>query len=68
MRKYRSAQRILTILFFVALFSPPTHGGCRSLGYVGCVDVGNQCHSDGQGYCKNYGRRPHNNCVCILIV
>ena len=59
--------RVLAILFLVLLLSVLVYGGCRSLGYVGCVDVGDGCHAEGNGYCKNYGRRPHNKCVCILI-
>ena len=59
--------RLFTILYMVLLITVIVHAGCRSLGYVGCVDVGNGCHAAGNGYCKNYGRRPLNKCVCILI-
>jgi len=61
-----SSKRLTLFLIVMSLlfaFAMATENYCRSIGWLGCVDVG--CGSDQRGMCANLGRRPVNNCVCV---
>ncbi|KAH3704258.1 hypothetical protein DPMN_079314 [Dreissena polymorpha] len=57
---------ILAMFLLLTFFSTLTSSQylCRSVGWLGCIDVG--CSNGSRGYCRNFGDRPHNDCKCVM--